>query len=45
MLKSLPLAMADWAFLFVHAPLPGENGDFNLFKQLPGARDIKEKIH
>lgn len=31
MLKSPALAMTGWAFLFVHTPLPGENGDFNMF--------------
>lgn len=42
MLKSPVLAMTDWAFPFVNTPLPG---DFNLFKQLPVAGDIKGKIH
>lgn len=45
MLKSPALAMTDWAFLFVNTLLPGENGDFNLFKQLPVAGNIKEKVH
>lgn len=32
--KSSALAMTDWSFLFVHTLLPGESGDFNLFKPL-----------
>lgn len=35
--------MIEWAFLFVHTPLPGENRDLNLLKQLPVAGDVKEK--
>lgn len=40
MLKSPALTMTDWAFLFVHTPLPGENEDLNLFKQLTVSGEI-----
>lgn len=43
MLKSLALAKTDPSRLFVHTPLPGERGDFKVFKQWQVAGVIEEK--